>query len=44
MKIVRDAFFDTLRHHEMTTIFANPGSTEIPLREDTSMTNPGHDE
>jgi benzoylformate decarboxylase len=34
MKIVRDAFFDTLRHHEMTTIFANPGSTEIPLLSD----------
>lgn len=31
MKLVRDAFFDTLRHHGMTTIFANPGSTEIPL-------------
>jgi benzoylformate decarboxylase len=34
MKIVRDAFFDTLRHHDMTTIFANPGSTEIPLLSD----------
>jgi benzoylformate decarboxylase len=31
MKLVRDAFFDTLRQHGMTTIFANPGSTEIPL-------------
>ena len=26
---VRDAALDTLRHHELTTIFANPGSTEI---------------
>jgi thiamine pyrophosphate-dependent acetolactate synthase large subunit-like protein len=34
MKLVRDAFFDTLRHHGMTTIFANPGSTEIPLLSD----------
>jgi len=34
MKLVRDAFFDTLRHHGMTTIFANPGSTEIPLLAD----------
>jgi benzoylformate decarboxylase len=31
MKLVRDAFFDTLRQHGMLTIFANPGSTEIPL-------------
>jgi benzoylformate decarboxylase len=34
MKLVREAFFDTLRHHGMTTIFANPGSTEIPLLAD----------
>jgi thiamine pyrophosphate-dependent acetolactate synthase large subunit-like protein len=34
MKIVRDAFFDTLRQHGMTTIFANPGSTEIPVLAD----------
>jgi thiamine pyrophosphate-dependent acetolactate synthase large subunit-like protein len=26
---VRDATFDVLRRHDMTTIFANPGSTEI---------------
>jgi benzoylformate decarboxylase len=29
--IVRDAFFDVLRERGMTTIFSNPGSTEIPL-------------
>jgi benzoylformate decarboxylase len=28
---VRDAFFDLLRERGMTTLFANPGSTEIPL-------------
>jgi benzoylformate decarboxylase len=28
---VRDAFFDVLRERGMTTIFSNPGSTEIPL-------------
>ena len=30
-RIVRDAFYDVLRERGMTTIFANPGSTEIPL-------------
>ena len=34
MKLVREAFFDTLRRHGMTTVFANPGSTEIPLLAD----------
>jgi benzoylformate decarboxylase len=34
MMLVRDAFFDTLRQHGMITIFANPGSTEIPLLAD----------
>ena len=28
---VRDAFFDVLRERGLTTLFANPGSTEIPL-------------
>lgn len=31
MTTVRDAFFDVLRQHGMTTIFSNPGSTEVPL-------------
>jgi thiamine pyrophosphate-dependent acetolactate synthase large subunit-like protein len=30
-RTVRDATFDVLRHHDLTTIFANPGSTEITL-------------
>lgn len=29
MRTVRDATFDVLRRHGLTTIFANPGSTEI---------------
>lgn len=28
---VRDAFFDVLRQYDLTTVFANPGSTEISL-------------
>jgi benzoylformate decarboxylase len=28
---VRDVFFDILRQYELTTVFANPGSTEISL-------------
>ena len=28
---VRDAFFELLRERGLTTLFANPGSTEIPL-------------
>jgi benzoylformate decarboxylase len=30
-RTVRDAAFDVLRAHGLTTIFANPGSTEVPL-------------
>ena len=29
--LVRDAAFDVLRHYELTTLFANPGSTEVPF-------------
>src|SRR5215210_3344927 len=28
---VRDAAFEVFRHHGMTTIFGNPGSTELPM-------------
>lgn len=31
MRTVRDAAFDVLRCHGLTTVFANPGSTEISL-------------
>jgi benzoylformate decarboxylase len=31
---VRDATFDVLRRRKLTTLFANPGSTEIPLLTD----------
>ncbi|PJE26378.1 benzoylformate decarboxylase [Pseudooceanicola antarcticus] len=31
---VRDAVFELLQHHGMTTIFGNPGSTELPLFSD----------
>src|ERR1700743_1679775 len=31
IKTVRDAFFDVMRRFGMTTIFGNPGSTEIPF-------------
>jgi benzoylformate decarboxylase len=31
MTTVRDASFEVLRRHGMTTVFANPGSTEVPL-------------
>ena len=30
-RLVRDAALDMMRRHELTTIFANPGSTEIPF-------------
>ena len=33
-RTVRDATFDVLRRHGLTTIFANPGSTEIPFLTD----------
>jgi benzoylformate decarboxylase len=29
MRTVRDVTFEVLRHHGLTTIFANPGSTEV---------------
>ncbi|HZU40270.1 MAG TPA: thiamine pyrophosphate-binding protein, partial [Solirubrobacteraceae bacterium] len=31
MPTVREATFDVLRAHGMTTIFGNPGSTELPM-------------
>jgi benzoylformate decarboxylase len=31
MTTVRDASFELFRRHEMTTIFGNPGSTELPM-------------
>ncbi len=31
MTTVRDASFDLFREHGMTTIFGNPGSTELPM-------------
>ena len=34
MRTVREATFDVLRRHGMTTIFANPGSTEIAFLTD----------
>jgi benzoylformate decarboxylase len=34
MRSVRDASFDVLRAHGMTTVFANPGSTEVSLLAD----------
>ncbi|WP_069812347.1 thiamine pyrophosphate-dependent enzyme [Streptomyces sp. TP-A0874] len=34
MRTVRDAAFEALRRHGLTTIFANPGSTEISLLAD----------
>ena len=34
MPTVRDATFDLLRAHRMTTIFGNPGSTELPMLRD----------
>lgn len=30
-RTVRDATFDAMRRHDLTTVFANPGSTEIAL-------------
>jgi benzoylformate decarboxylase len=30
-RIVRDVFFDLLRERGLTTMFSNPGSTEVPL-------------
>ena len=34
MSTVREATYDLLRSHGMTTIFGNPGSTELPLLAD----------
>ena len=34
MTTVRDATFDLFREHGMTTIFGNPGSTELPMLAD----------
>jgi thiamine pyrophosphate-dependent acetolactate synthase large subunit-like protein len=34
MRTVREAVFAVMRQHEMTTIFANPGSTEVPMLAD----------
>jgi benzoylformate decarboxylase len=34
MPTVREATFDLFRAHEMTTIFGNPGSTELPMLRD----------
>ncbi|GAB2915513.1 thiamine pyrophosphate-dependent enzyme [Nonomuraea fastidiosa] len=31
MTTVKDAVFDVLRRHGLTTLFCNPGSTEVPL-------------
>src|SRR5258707_11187222 len=31
MRTVRDATYDPLRAHGLTTIFGNPGSTELPM-------------
>jgi benzoylformate decarboxylase len=31
---VRDAFYEVLRGHGITTIFGNPGSNELPLLSD----------
>src|SRR5271154_3719717 len=33
-RTVRDAVLDVMREHDMTTIFGNPGSTEIPFLTD----------
>lgn len=34
MSTVRDATYDLFRRHEMTTMFGNPGSTELPMLQD----------
>ena len=34
MATVRDATYDLLRRHGMTTVFGNPGSTELPMLRD----------
>jgi len=32
--LVRDAFYEVLRSHQITTVFGNPGSNELPLLRD----------
>jgi len=34
MASIRDVTFDLLREHGMTTVFGNPGSTELPMLKD----------
>ena len=34
MSNVREASFELLRRHGMTTMFGNPGSTELPMLHD----------
>ena len=34
MRTVREATFDLFRAHGMTTVFGNPGSTELPMLRD----------
>src|SRR6476661_10244798 len=34
MPTVREATYDVLREHGMTTMFGNPGSTELPMLAD----------
>ncbi|MFE7116630.1 thiamine pyrophosphate-dependent enzyme [Streptomyces sp. NPDC057654] len=34
MRTVRAAAFDVMRRHHLTTVFANPGSTEVPFLAD----------
>jgi thiamine pyrophosphate-dependent acetolactate synthase large subunit-like protein len=34
MATIREATFELLRRHGMTTMFGNPGSTELPLLSD----------
>lgn len=31
MRTIKDATFDVLRHLRLTTVFSNPGSTEVPV-------------
>ena len=39
MTTVRDASFDLFRSHGITTIFGNPGSTELPMLHDCRRTS-----
>ena len=40
MTTVRDATFDLFRARGMTTIFGNPGSTELPMLPTSRRTSP----